>query len=335
MADGWKVVHMKIVITAPFAAQQVEELKGQHEVLFSPQDDSTPLRSEEQLHSLLAEERAEIFITESDRVTAQVLAGLDDLKLLCVCRTGLNNIDIPACTDHGVALVNAPGRNAAAVADMVMALFIDMSRFLFEGEKLLRSGQWDEGIYYRLRGHELYGNTVATIGFGAIPKELAKRISGFGMKMIAYDPYVSAEIMASYGVEKVTLEEAFSGGDYVTLHLPVTEQTRHMVNRDLLKLMKPSAYFVNAARSAIVVEEDVLELLEKHQIAGAAFDVYEEEPLGLDSRFLKLDHTILIPHLGGASLDVVDNHSRMITTDIVRFISGQKPEHLVNPMVLG
>ena len=210
-----------------------------------------------------------------------------------------------------------------------------MSRFLFEGEKLLRSGQWDEGIYYRLRGHELYGNTVATIGFGAIPKELAKRISGFGMKMIAYDPYVSAEIMASYGVEKVTLEEAFSGGDYVTLHLPVTEQTRHMVNRDLLKLMKPSAYFVNAARSAIVVEEDVLELLEKHQIAGAAFDVYEEEPLGLDSRFLKLDHTILIPHLGGASLDVVDNHSRMITTDIVRFISGQKPEHLVNPMVLG
>jgi len=315
LADGWKVVHMKIVITAPFAAQQVEELKGQHEVLFSPQDDSTPLRSEEQLHSLLAEERAEIFITESDRVTAQVLEGLDDLKLLCVCRTGL-------------ALVNAPGRNAAAVADMVMALFIDMSRFLFEGEKLLRSGQWDEGIYYRLRGHELYGNTVATIGFGAIPKELAKRISGFGMKMIAYDPYVSAEIMASYGVEKVTLEEAFSGGDYVTLHLPVTEQTRHMVNRDLLKLMKPSAYFVNAARSAIVVEEDVLELLEKHQIAGAAFDVYEEEPLGLDSRFL-------IPHLGGASLDVVDNHSRMITTDIVRFISGQKPEHLVNPMVLG
>ena len=310
-------------------------MKGQHEVLFSPQDDSTPLRSEEQLHSLLAEERAEIFITESDRVTAQVLEGLDDLKLLCVCRTGLNNIDIPACTDHGVALVNAPGRNAAAVADMVMALFIDMSRFLFEGEKLLRSGQWDEGIYYRLRGHELYGNTVATIGFGAIPKELAKRISGFGMKMIAYDPYVSAEIMASYGVEKVTLEEAFSGGDYVTLHLPVTEQTRHMVNRDLLKLMKPSAYFVNAARSAIVVEEDVLELLEKHRIAGAAFDVYEEEPLGLDSRFLKLDHTILIPHLGGASLDVVDNHSRMITTDIVRFISGQKPEHLVNPMVLG
>ena len=89
MADGWKVVHMKIVITAPFAAQQVEELKGQHEVLFSPQDDSTPLRSEEQLHSLLAEERAEIFITESDRVTAQVLEGLDDLKLLCVCRTGL------------------------------------------------------------------------------------------------------------------------------------------------------------------------------------------------------------------------------------------------------
>ena len=310
-------------------------MKGQHEVLFSPQDDSTPLRSEEQLHSLLAEERAEIFITESDRVTAQVLEGLDDLKLLCVCRTGLNNIDIPACTDHGVALVNAPGRNAAAVADMVMALFIDMSRFLFEGEKLLRSGQWDEGIYYRLRGHELYGNTVATIGFGAIPKELAKRISGFGMKMIAYDPYVSAEIMASYGVEKVTLEEAFSGGDYVTLHLPVTEQTRHMVNRDLLKLMKPSAYFVNAARSAIVVEEDVLELLEKHRIAGAALDVYEEENANVfedrsddilehstTARLLSFPNVVITSHQAFFTMEALEAISRTTYENAEAFESG-------------
>ena len=326
---------MKIVITAPFAAEQVEELSAKHEVLFVPQDDSTPLRSEEQLHELLETEDAEIFITESDRVTAKVLEGLDSLKLIGVCRAGLNDIDIPACTAHGIALINTPGRNAAAVADMVVALFIDMSRFLFEGEKLLRSGQWDDGLYYRLRGHELHGNTAAFIGFGAIPKELAKRLTGFGMKMIAYDPYVTEEVMESYGVKKVALEEAFSNGDYVTVHLPVTDETRHMVDKKLLERMKPTAYFVNAARSAIVVEEDVLDLLENHRIAGAAFDVYKEEPLGLDSRFMKLDHTILIPHLGGASLDVVNNHSHMITSDIALYLDGKKPVHLVNPVVLG
>ena len=325
---------MKIIITAPFAKQQVDALRTQHQVVFLPQDDSTPLRSEAQLHALLEEEAAEIFITESDRVTAQVLEGLPQLKLLCVCRSGLNDIDLQACTAHGVAVVNAPGRNASAVADMVVALFIDMSRYLFEGEKLLRSGQWDNGLYYRLRGHELFGNTAAFIGFGAIPRELAKRLGGFGMNMIAYDPYVDAETMREHGVEKVSLEEAFSRGDYVTLHLPVTDQTRHMVGRDLLGRMKPTAYFVNAARSAIVVEEDILEVLENNRIAGAAFDVYEEEPLGMDSRFMKLDHTILIPHLGGASLDVVDNHSRMITADLERFLAGQKPLHLVNPSVL-
>ena len=326
---------MKIVITAPFAVEQVDELKAKHDVLFVPQDDSTPLRNEDQLHTLLETEGAEIFITESDRVTAKVLEGLDNLKLIGVCRAGLNDIDIPACTAHGIALLNTPGRNAAAVADMVVALFIDMSRFLFEGEKLLRSGQWDDGLYYRLRGHELYGNTAAFIGFGAIPKELAKRLEGFGMHMIAYDPYDAREVMESFGVEKVTLEEAFSRGDYVTIHLPVTNETRHMVGRDLLERMKPTAYFVNAARAAIVVEEDVLDLLENHRIAGAAFDVYEEEPLSLDSRFMKLDHTILIPHLGGASLDVVNNHSRMITGDIALYLDGKKPVHLVNPSVLG
>lgn len=325
---------MKIVITAPFAAEQVEELRVRHEVLFVPQDDSTPLRSEEQLHTLLQAEKAEIFITESDHVTATVLENLKDLKLIGVCRAGLNDVDIPACTGHGVALINTPGRNAAAVADMVAALFIGMSRFLFEGEKLLRSGQWDDGLYYRLRGHELHGSTAAFIGFGAIPRELAKRLPGFGVNMIAYDPYIAGDVMESYGVEKVTLEEAFSRGDYVTVHLPVTDETRHMVGRDLLERMKPTAYFVNAARAAVVVEEDVLDLLENHRIAGAAFDVFEEEPLGLDSRFMKLDHTILIPHLGGASLDVVNNHSRMIVSDIDLYLEGKKPTHLVNSAVL-
>lgn len=325
---------MKIVITAPFHQEQVEELRREHTVFFQPQAEDVPLRNEAQLHELLEREHAEVLICESDVVTAGVLEGLDGLTLLCVCRAGLNDIDVEACTKRHIAVVNAPGRNAAAVADMVVALFISMSRFLSEGERLLRAGKWDDGLYYRLRGRELHDNTAAFVGFGAIPKELSRRLAGFNMQMIAYDPFVSEKAMAAYKVRKVTLEEAFSQGDFVTVHLPVTESTRGLVDARLLNMMKSDAYFVNAARSAIVREADIIQVLREHRIAGAAFDVYEQEPLPLDSPVLTLDHVILIPHLGGASVDVVKNHSRMITAEIQRYCAGEHPVHLVNPTVM-
>lgn len=325
---------MKIVITAPFAQEQVDELRGKHEVWFEPQTEDIPLQSEAELHRLLLEQDAEIFICESDVVSEKVLDSLDKLRMLCVCRAGLNDIDLEACTARKIAVVNTPGRNAAAVADMVVALFISMSRYLSLGERLLRSGQWDDGLYYRLRGRELRGNTAAFVGFGAIPRELTVRLKGFGMKMVAYDPFVTKEEMEEYGVEKVTLEEVFSRGDFVTIHVPVMESTKGLVNKRLPNLMKPDAYFVNAARAAVICEEDVIEVLREHRIAGAAFDVYEQEPLLLDSPLMQLDNAVLIPHLGGASLDVVKNHSRMVTADIALYCAGEKLVHLVNPAVL-
>lgn len=325
---------MKIVITAPFAQKQVDLLRRDHEVWFQPQTEDVPLRTEEQLRRLLQEEGAEVFICESDMVSARVLEGLTALKAVCVCRAGLNDVDLDACTAKGIAVMNTPGRNAAAVADMVVALLIGMSRFLFEGERLLRAGQWDDGLYYRLRGRELYGCTAAFVGFGAIPRELSRRLAGFEMNQIAYDPYLPAEVMAAYGVKKVSLEEVFSQGDFVTVHVPVTPETRGLVDKRLLERMKPDAYFVNAARSAVVNETDVIEHLRNRRIAGAAFDVYEQEPLPLDSPFLSLDHVVLVPHLGGASLNVVDNHSRMAYADLQLFFAGKRPVHLANPGVL-
>ena len=234
----------------------------------------------------------------------------------------------------GIAVVNTPGRNAAAVADMVVALFVGMSRFLFLGERILRAGQWDEDLYYRLRGREMFGSTVALVGFGAISRELVTRLSGFGMKLIAYDPYVTAEEMAAHQVEKVTLEEAFSQGDFITVHVPVTKSTTGMVDKRLLSCMKPTAYFVNAARAAIVQEEDLVDSLKAHRIAGAALDVYAQEPLPLEHPLLALDNVVLIPHLGGASLDVVNNHSRMIVADIAKYCTKQRPARLVNTAVM-
>lgn len=325
---------MKIVITAPFAPEVVAGLEQEHEVLFRPQSEDEPLREPEELRRFLLEEGAEAFICESDVVNETVLEGLDKLKIICVCRAGLNDIDLPACTAKGIAVTNTPGRNAAAVADLAVAMFISAARYMSAGERALRGGTWDDGLYFRMRGIELSGHTAAFIGFGAVPRQLVKRLAAFEMDFVGYDPYVSAEDMQKFGVEKVGLEDAFRRGDFVSNHLPVTADTRGLIDKKLIGLMKPDAYFVNTARAATVNEDDIIEALREHRIAGGAFDVYSQEPLPLDSPWLALDNAVLLPHLGGASLDVVKNHSKMVAEDIGLFCAGQHPVRLANPAVM-
>lgn len=325
---------MKIVITAPFSEGVIACLEKKHEVLFCPQSESQCLHTPETLHNFLLTARAEAFICESDVINSIVLEGLDRLKIICVCRAGLNDVDIAACTAKGIAVTNTPGRNAAAVADLAVAMFISVARFMSAGERALREGKWDDGLYFSMRGIELSGRTAAFIGFGAVPRQLVKRLTAFEMDFIAYDPYVSAEDMKEIGVEKVSFEDVFRRGDFVSNHLPLVASTRGLIDKRVIDLMKPTAYFVNTGRAATVNDDDIIEALRQHRIAGGAFDVYSEEPLPLDSPYLELDNVVLLPHLGGASLDVVKNHSKMVAEDIELFCSGQHPVRLVNPMVM-
>lgn len=319
---------MKIAITAPFAEAQIEELEQDHEVLIAPAKGEGVLYSEDELASYLKENDIEILICESDKVTREVVENAPSLKMVCVCRAGVNDVDLDACSAANIRVVNTPGRNAAAVADMTVALFVDLARNLSKGQRLLREGEWDESTYFKLRGIELSGNVASFIGFGAVPRELSRRLSAFGMIMQAYDPYVGQEAMDFYGVKKVDLETAFSEGDFVSNHLPVTEDTFGLISMQYLKMMKQSAFFINTARAATVNTEDIIEVLQNEQIAGAAFDVFDEEPLKPDSPFLQLDNAVLLPHLGGASFDVVKSHSRMVAADIKRFAEGQTPVNL-------
>ena len=177
---------------------------------------------------------------------------------------------------------------------------------------MIRDGGWTEDYYFKSFGTELDGSTVGFVGFGNVAKETAKRLSAFNMRILAYDPYVSAETMKEYGAEKTEdLKKLVSESDYVSNHLPVTPDTRGMLDKELLSNMKETAYFINSARTATTNEEDVLDLLREKKIAGAAFDVYGKEPLSADSPYLELENTELLPHIGGSTYNAIAKHSKM------------------------
>ena len=321
---------MRIYITAPFDAKLLEKLREKHEVTYNPWSEGSALMSAQSLHCALAQSRAEIFICESDIVTEQVLDGLQDLKMICVCRAGLNDIEVPAATRRGILVTNTPGRNAEGVAEMDVALMIMCSRFMTQGEYALRHGQWDDDLYFRMRGPELVGKTVGMIGFGNVPRKLAALLSSFRVKLIAYDPYVKQETADAYHVQLVDFDTIFRESDIVSNHLPQTPETKGCINAEKFSLMKPTAYFLNTARAEAVDEEALIDALQTHKIAAAALDVYRQEPLPMDSPLLKLDNLTMMPHLCGASSDVVRNHSEMVSEDIGLYAAGKNPIRLVN-----
>lgn len=326
---------MRVYITAPFDGALLEKLRKQHEVTYAPWSESSELMSRQALHNALKESRAQIFVCESDVVTEQVLDGLGELKMICVCRAGVNDIEIPAATRRGILVTNTPGRNAEGVAEMDVALMIMCSRFMTQGEYALRHGQWDDGLYFRMRGPELVGKTIGLIGFGNVPRKLAALLSSFRVKIIAYDPYVEQKTADAYNVKLVGLDTIFKEADVVSNHLPQTPETKGCINAARFAMMKPTAYFLNTARAEAVDDAALIDVLKNHRIAGAALDVYRQEPLPMDSPLLELDNLTMMPHLCGASSDVVRNHSEMVAEDIALFADGKLPVRLVNRELAG
>ena len=223
---------MKIWITAPFQELYLEKLKKDNEVCYENWFDTGIVREGKELAKLLNEKGTEIFVTEEDVVQKEVFEQCPTLKMLVVCRAGTSNIDLDAAKRNNVIVVNTPGRNAVGVAEMVVGMMISVSRNFYKGEKMIRDGGWTEDYYFKSFGTELDGSTVGFVGFGNVAKETAKRLSAFNMRILAYDPYVSAEAMKEYGAEKTEdLKKLVSESDYVSNHLPVTPDTRGMLDK--------------------------------------------------------------------------------------------------------
>ena len=233
------------------------------------------------------------------KISARVLSALPDLRVIGRYGVGLDNIDLVATKNNGVAVVNAPGFCAREVADHTMMFVLALSRRLLFMDTKMRTGYWARDNASPMRA--LYAQTLGIIGFGTIGQEVAQRANSFGLNVIAYDSAISIERSRELNVEPVGLNDLFSRADFVTLHLPLVAETKHLIGERQLQLMKKTAFLINTSRGPLVDEIALNVALNKGTIAGAGLDVYETEPLSLESPLTKHTNVLLTPHVGGYS----------------------------------
>jgi (S)-sulfolactate dehydrogenase len=237
-------------------------------------------------------------VRSATKVTAKVLDAGTRLKVVGRAGVGVDNVDLPAATRRGVVVMNTPGGSATTVAELALAMILSLSRHVAAATASVKAGKWEKK---RFQGHELAGRTLGVVGIGNIGSVLVDRCLAMKMKVIAYDPFISPEAASKLGVRLVALEALWGEADVISLHVPLTDQTRHMVNADTLARMKPTTLLVNCARGGIVDEQALAAALSAGRLGGAALDVFEEEPARADHPLLKLDNVVLTPHLGAST----------------------------------
>jgi D-3-phosphoglycerate dehydrogenase / 2-oxoglutarate reductase len=243
--------------------------------------------------------RADALIVRSaTAVDAGMLESAENLRVVGRAGVGVDNIDVPAATRHRVAVFNAPGANTIAAAELTMALILATVRKVAAADHALREGHWDRTAF---RGSELAGKTLGLVGAGRIGAEVAARCRAFGMKVCAYDPYLSDEAASRLELSLSTLEEVLSGSDVVSVHVPLNEETRGLIGRDAMARMRPGCYLVNVARGGVVDEEALANALGSGHLAGAALDVFQDEPLPDTSPLRAAPNLVMTPHLGAST----------------------------------
>jgi len=282
----------------------------------------------------------DVFVTEVDQVRARVLEQVDGLRVIACCRADPVNVDVDTATEKGILVLRAPGRNAHAVADLTLTLMLMSLRNLPQAMRLLREEDGPQGMvkmavaFFDLKGHELWGKTVGIIGLGAVGREVAKRVVGFDARLVVYDPYVSGDVADRFGAKLVDLGTLLRQADVVSVHAPLTDETRGMLGPEEFGLMKPTAHFINTARAELTDEDALLEALQEGIISGAALDVFAQEPPAVDHPLLQLPNVIATPHIGGNTHEIPAHQSRIVVSDLERLFRGERPLHVVNPETL-
>lgn len=271
----------------------------------------------------------------TDRIDRAVLeAGKRKLKIVANVAVGYDNIDVAAATELGIMVSNTPGVLTETTADFAWTLLMAIARRVVEGDKFFRAGKFQGWGIMMLLGGDVHGKTLGIVGFGRIGQAMARRATGFGMKILYYDPITQADdVAASLGAQKVDFDTLLQQSDFVTLHTPLTDETRHLMSGPQFDRMKSSAYLINTARGPIVDEAALADALLEGKIRGAALDVFEDEPRA-NPRLISLDNVILTPHIASAS---VETRTKMATTaaeNVIAAVQGERPPTLVNPEVL-
>lgn len=314
---------MKILVPEKLADSGIELLRREFEV-----DVRLDLSPEQLLEEIGQYDG--LIIRSATKITAEVIAKADNLKAIGRAGIGVDNIDIEAATKRGIIVANAPESNTVAAAEHTLGLMLAAARHIPAADTSLRGGEWKRSSF---KGVEVSGKTLGLIGLGHVGAIVARGALGMGMKVLAYDPYVSEDRMRAMNVDRAASTDAvFQNSDFISLHVPRTPQTMGMVNTDTLAKMKSTAYIINVARGGIVDEADLYTALKEGVIAGAALDVFVEEPT-TDSPIFSLPNVVVTPHLGASTAEAQDRAGITAAEQVATALRGAVPLHAINAPV--
>jgi len=271
----------------------------------------------------------------SDKIDAEVFNAAPNLKIVAQMAVGFDNIDVTEATKRGIYVTNTPGVLTETTADFAWALLMAIARRVVEADKYVRTGKWKVGWHsMMMQGRDIYGATIGIVGLGRIGCAIAKRAQGFDMKVLYYDVIRRPDFEKEYNIQFTQVDMLFQKADFITINVPLTKETYHLVDEKKLKMMKKTAYLINNARGPIVDEKALYKALKGGWIAGAALDVFEQEPTLVQNPLLKLDNLVVAPHISSSSYETRSRMAEMVAQNLVAFFEGKTPPNLVNPEVV-
>jgi len=282
--------------------------------------------SEEELKARIAGYDA-LIVRSGTKVTREVIEAGTRLKVIGRAGVGVDNIDVDSATERGIIVVNAPGANTISAAEHTIGMLLSLSRKIPAANQSLKSGEWSRKKYM---GVEVNGKVLGIIGLGRVGGEVAKRAKGLGMRVVAYDPFISQDKAGELGVSLMGFSEVLSISDFITIHTPLMKDTYHLIGKDEFEKMKEGVRIINCARGGIIDENALVEAIKSGKVAGAALDVFEQEPPPMDSDLLKLDSVIVTPHLGASTEEAQRAAAIVIADEVIRALENKPVRNAVN-----
>lgn len=316
----------KILITASHYEELCQDAKRLleahgHELIINKSD--MPYYTYEQIAQVIGD--VDGAVVGLDDWTEDIFKIAPKLKVIAKFGVGVDNIDIRKAKEYGIKVINAPGQNSNAVAELTIGLMIGVLRGIIPLHKKMENGEWVRRV-----GHEIKGKTIGLLGFGAIARLVAEKLMQFDAEVIACDLYPDEELAAEYGVTIVPEKELLSRSDIISVHIPASEKTYHLLNEEAFGRMKDDAYIINCARGSIIDTDALCRALKNGTIAGAALDAFEAEPLTEDAEILACNNVICTPHTGAETYEAYKNVSMCTAKGVIDVLEGKEPEYCTN-----